>query len=155
MTTALQTKEAFTWDELANMEGTSILRDWFDDGVRCLIMRGPAALCVYLGVSSSHPLAGHEYDDLPINCHGGLTFAGEGDDTYRPSGFYWYGWDYGHAGDRSFYDLKLPEALRMRDEKEWLVADVESDMWEAVWNFRHLIKLAEAIANKYRVEEQP
>lgn len=137
-----------TWDELRAVEAGTILLDKFNDGVRFIIMRGPASLCAYVGVPSDHPLAGFDYDDLCIDCHGGLTFAASGDtENSWPPGFYWYGWDYSHAGDRSFYsdDLNLHP---IGDERRWLVEDVEKGSWSAIYDFRRQMKLAEKIAAK-------
>jgi len=134
-----------TWEELVEMKEQT-LKDWFDDGVRCLILRGPGALCAYVGIPKDHPLAGFSYDDIPIECHGGLTYSGEGDGKLRPDGFFWYGWDYAHSGDYCFYYDKPPIAgLRSLVDKKWLVEDVEKDMWSAVYEFKKLIRLAEQI----------
>lgn len=133
------------WKELiATKEGTT-LKDWFDEGVRCLIVRGPGSLCAYLGVPIDHPLAGHDYDNVPIECHGGLTFAGAGDDTYRPKGWYWYGWDYAHSGDYCFYyDTVISAGLSRMGDTKWGVKEVERDMSGSIYDFRKLIRLIEA-----------
>lgn len=52
-----------TWEELVKMESGTILEDWYDDGVRCLIIRGPSSLCAYLGVPLDHPLLGGSMTD--------------------------------------------------------------------------------------------
>jgi len=66
---------------------------WLDEATRlpCLIVRGPSgALCGYVGVAASHPLAGKSYSNCVKGCgedycehrvenlleaHGGITFA--------------------------------------------------------------------------------
>ena len=97
----------YTFEQLSNLDSGTILVDSYENGVRYLIMRGPVALCAYIGVPIDHPLAGFGYDDLPdIGTHYGLTFSSEGDDEYRPKDWHWYGWDFGHSGDMSFYDRK-------------------------------------------------
>lgn len=56
---------------------------WIDEatGLDCLIVRGPSgALCGYVGVPELHPAYGKDYDTVPVDCHGGLTFA----DKCRP-----------------------------------------------------------------------
>ena len=53
-----------------------IVFDKFEDGIRFIVMRGPASWCAYVGIPNDHPLAGFDYDSLAdINAHGGLTFA--------------------------------------------------------------------------------
>lgn len=82
-------------------------------GLPCLIVRGPVgALCGYVGVPPSHPLHGKNYDDVPIDAHGGLTFAGGCQSTDDPAhgichvpdegetdDVWWFGFDCAHAGD--------------------------------------------------------
>ena len=135
-----------TWEQLKQEESGTILHDVFEDGVRFIVMRGPSSLCAYVGIPTEHPLAGFDYDDLVIDAHGGLTFAREGKDAW-PKGFYWYGWDYGHSGDKSFYYDDMPQLLSLGD-KEWLVKDVVEDSWSAIYDFRQLLKLAEKIRGR-------
>ena len=90
-----------TWEELKELKSGTILYDEYDEGLRFIVMRGPPALCGYVGVPESHPLAGHSYDDLPVEAHGGLTFGQKGDGRW-PEGYFWYGWDYAHSGDYCF-----------------------------------------------------
>ncbi len=139
----------YTFEELSKLESGTILEDYFDEGIRILIMRGPGSLCCYLGVPKNHPLAGFGCDDISLNCHGGLTFAGGGENW--PKDFYWYGWDYSHCGDKNFYNLKYPRSSdESIDQPEigWTVELVKKDIWEAVDEFKRLIKLSEKIKNK-------
>ena len=141
-----------TYEELAKDEVGTIYHDKYDEGVRFIVMRGPGALCAYAGIPENHPLAGHHYDDLPVQAHGGLTFGSKGEkDEAWPVGFWWYGWDYGHKGDFSFYYLDdcLKDSLiyhNINDHK-WTVKEVVGDSWDALYDFKKLMKLAEAIAN--------
>lgn len=66
------------------------------------------------------------YEDLPIECHGGLTFGHEitkEEAGKYPQGFtpgFWIGWDYAHAGD---YTPISPSP----DEKRWSAEEVEEE----------------------------
>jgi hypothetical protein len=135
-----------TFAELATMKSGTILERGYENGVRYLIVRGPLSLCVYVGVPEGHPLTGKDYNDLPLNVHGGLTFAGKGDGYFRPAGMYWYGWDYGHSGDVSFYDLdsEMPR-LSSAGDKRWTVEDLKGEIWSATYDFAKLMRLAESI----------
>jgi len=145
-------EQKMNWQETKDKPTGAILHDEFQEGVRFIVMRGPSSLCAYLGIPTEHPLAGFHYDDLPsIEAHGGLTYSGGGDEL-RPKGFYWYGWDYGHSGDKSFHHDDYPPMLRGLGEKGWLVEDVVKDSWSAIYEFTRLMKLAELIAGRYRVE---
>lgn len=65
------------------------------------------------------------YDDIDIDCHGGLTFGEritkENKDNF-PQGFSegaWIGWNYAHVGDKiKFYE---------EDGKEWTEKEVEEE----------------------------
>jgi hypothetical protein len=134
-----------SWEQVAADETGTVYVDRFEEGLRFIIMRGPCSLCAYVGLPVAHPLAGMSYDDLPVNCHGGLTFSREGGVSNFPAGFWWYGWDYAHCDDRAFYDRSR---LARGDEKEWGVREVESDSWGALYDFRKLVKLSEVISGK-------
>jgi hypothetical protein len=124
--------------EIGPLPVGTILRDWHDDGVRIIITRGPLHPCVYLGIPLDHPLAGHDYENLPIDCHGGLTFADKGDGKYRPKGYYWYGYDYGHCNDFMFCDHPSTQRL---DGKKWTVKEIVDDAWRATWDLKKLMRL--------------
>ncbi len=105
---------------------TAALRDWIDDegtplARRALILAGPMGSPVaYVGVPSGHDLAGKSYDDIPLECHGGLTFADEGGRGNWPAGWYWYGWDYAHSGDFMSFAPKL-------GGHRWTIEEVEAE----------------------------
>lgn len=135
-----------TWEEMRKDKSGTIYKDWFEDGIRCLIMRGPASLCAYLGVPETHPLADKSYDDIPLSVHGGLTFSCKGDGM-RPTGYYWYGWDYAHCNDYAFYydEPPLANGFDHSPDKKWTVDEVEKEIKSAVYDFKMLVKLAENI----------
>jgi hypothetical protein len=138
-----------TWEELKSIKSGTILHDTFEEGIRFIVMRGPSSLCAYIGVPITHPLSGHDYNDMPINCHCGLTFSMKGDKDNFPDGFYWYGWDYSHCDDYSFYYDDLPSSMHHSRGKKWLVEDVVKDSWEAIYDFQKLMKLSESIKNNF------
>jgi hypothetical protein len=115
-------------------------------------MRGPAAWCAYLGVPKDHPLAGFGYDNIPLSCHGGLTYANEGTGKYLSEDRYWYGWDYGHAGDKfGFEDPKaraISDSFPHENERQWTADEVKVEALDAMWDFKILMKLAEQISSK-------
>ena len=133
------------WAEIKTMKEGKILHDEFRDGMRFIIMKGPASLCAYIGLPIQHPLSGYDYDIIPLDCHGGLTYSGKGD-GYRPEGFWWYGWDYAHSGDRCFYDDKYGDKLK--EDKKWTVEKVIDDAWASIYTMKHLMELAEKIKAK-------
>lgn len=88
-------------------------------GYNCLILRHPelGLLCGYVGVKAGYVCHGKHYDHLPyadlfsIDVHGGLTFADEGDGSWRPKGYWWLGFDCGHAWDLVPQILELEETV--------------------------------------------
>jgi hypothetical protein len=147
--------ETVRWEDVCKAERGYTFVDRYEDGVRFLIKRGGASLCAYVGIPENHPLADHSYELLPLHCHGGLTFGDKGDGEMFPAGFFWYGWDYAHCGDRSCYDddEEMRAAIGMpirieRDETRWTPELVEKDVWLALSQFRDLMKLTESVADR-------
>lgn len=132
-----------TFQQLSELESGTILEDAYHGGVRYLIMRGPGALCAYVGVPSGHALSGEDYDNIDLECHGGLTFSGAGSGEYHPEGFYWFGWDYAHCGDKTFYDLQDDP-----DDTPWTLSMVRDEVRSVMCDFIRLIKLSERIVVK-------
>lgn len=125
-----------------------IVHDVFDEGLRFIVMRGPASWCGYVGVPKEHPLAGFGYDDISfIEAHGGLTFASGGQKEW-PEGYYWYGWDYAHAGDKTSFRNEWRGVLDSDDDKDWTVEEVIKDSWTTLYQFKQLMRFAEKIAAK-------
>jgi hypothetical protein len=148
----MSTKTALpdTWADVVAAPVGHIFLDRHKDVVRFLIMRGPVALCAYVGVPESHPLAGQDYGNLPVECHGGLTFSGKGGYKSFPEGWWWYGWDYGHSGDyATYYDESPLAGLRDRSTgRQWTPKQVDEDSWSALYSFKKLVQLAEKIAGR-------
>lgn len=93
-------------------------RQWLDEvtGLPCLIVRAGrdlGHLCGYVGVPRGHPYYEADYDSLPVEAHGGLTFAskcshGAEDreichkvEPGEPDDVWWLGFDCAHLGDIS------------------------------------------------------
>lgn len=65
------------------------IETWVHDGVECAIANGAGWVNGYVRVPEGHPWHGKDYDDIPADVHGGLTYSG-GD---------WIGFDTAHLGD--------------------------------------------------------
>ena len=125
--------------ECTNDKPGTIYADWKHGNYRCIIMRGPCALCGYIGVKSDHPAFGKDYSDIDVSCHGGLTFSQEGKDEGNwPSGWWWFGWDYGHYGDVAFFDLKDGRSWQGYESREWSPKDVYDEFEEVINEFEKL-----------------
>ena len=132
--------EAITFEQCAQDDISKIYADWVDGEYRGLVLRGPGSVNAYIGIRSDHPLYGMDYDDIPIDCHGGLTFAREGNGDIWPSGYWWYGWDYSHAGDAVFYDIS--RGFDTYGDEKWTPYRVQK---EANWVIHELQRLTELI----------
>ena len=122
-----------------------IVYDKFTNGLRFIIMRSKLHFCGYVGIPNGHPLVGFDYNDFSfVEAHGGLTFSGEGEGW--PEGYYWYGWDYGHVGDKIYVDYSWDGFKKWQDgNKEWTVNDIIEDSQNTLETFESLMKLAEKI----------
>jgi hypothetical protein len=118
-------------------------------GLRALVLRGPFCFCAYVGVQADHTLAGLE--EFDFECHWGITWKSWGDDEFLPAGWYWWGWDYGHAGDRMDLPEMPPEFKELFDEldellasegivkrapKDWTVEEVTQDALDVLVTLR-------------------
>ena len=141
-----------SFEAALDVEVGTKLRDYYKEGIRIAILRGPASFCAYFGIPIDHPLSGYSYEELPgLDCHGGLTYSSPGKaNGFLPEGYWWYGIDYAHAGDVCFHDLEynLSRSQPGREEHRWTVEEIESDILYAIWNIQALMNLAEKISMK-------
>lgn len=84
--------------------------EWHHEGVPCLMVRQPRLgnWCGYVAVEPGHPWHGKEYDAVPADTHGGVTYAAacHGDVCHvpapgEPDDVWWIGFDCAHHGDHS------------------------------------------------------
>lgn len=135
------------WKEVVDAPGGHIFHDeTTPDGYRIRVIRGAASLCAYVGVPPEHPWAGKSYDEIDnrVPVHGGLTFATDGGKKKKdlwPGPHYWFGWDYGHAGDyATYYDEPGTRSIFTSnthlDDYKWTVPEVVDKARAAVDAFR-------------------
>lgn len=84
---------------------------WKDEktGLTCLIVRNSmGALCGYVGVQKGHRFYEKDYNDVPANVHGGLTYSDHCDTDGaichvpapgEPDDIWWLGFDCSHWND--------------------------------------------------------
>lgn len=101
------------WPERGPWDNEPDKAQWLDaSGLACLMVRARAHWCGYVGVPEGHPAFGKDYNDVEVEVHGGLTFAGlcqeEGTgprvchipEPGQPDRVYWLGFDCAHSGDK-------------------------------------------------------
>lgn len=122
---------------------SKILKRWIVDGIECVVVNiRNSHFCAYVGVSASHPISGIFYDSVPLSCHGGLTFGGTFEENFPElGGFYFYGWDYAHAGD-------FVESISSPTDKKWELSEVVKETESVAYEFKRLVEFAEKIKNK-------
>ena len=98
------------------MSGDEVIREWNCQDFKCILMvhETPSMRWYtgYVGVSSPHPFYGKGYDDveLEVEIHGGLTYAGEGMESWKEMGDLWFlGFDTAHAQDDVYSEAYLAE----------------------------------------------
>jgi hypothetical protein len=138
------------WDEVVSAPEGHVFVDRIEEGFRFMIIRGPMCLCAYVGVPNDHPLAGLDYDLIPLECHGGLTFGRAGG-GHVPKGFFWYGWDYCHFRDFAIYGRPADFVHLHDSDKQWDVPSVEKDSIHALYEFSKFVRLAECISKRAKL----
>jgi hypothetical protein len=78
-----------------------IEKDWVTSaGLRAVVTIGDMGYrCGYVGVPESSPSYGHDYKDVDVEVHGGLTYADGGKDYPVDSDLWWFGYDCAHLYD--------------------------------------------------------
>lgn len=100
-----------------------IIKEWESHGLLCRVLDGPFKnYNGYVSVPKSHPCWGKDYNNVPVNVHGGLTFGSQGGETsvvkkvlgkerefkndaeqWPNEEFWWFGWDTSHYNDYVVY----------------------------------------------------
>lgn len=106
-------------------------------------------LCGYVALPKSHPYYGKNYDDIPIEVHGGLTYAracqgkichvpseGESDDVW------WVGFDCAHAGDLipGIQKMREPVGLFYDIDQKYAYLNLPEDVYRDIEFVRNEIE---------------
>ena len=136
---------------VASGNEAKIVEEWYEDGIKVMIVSLHSHFTAYFGLPLDHPLAGFSYDDIPLSVHGGLTFGDVGSEKgVLPKDLFMYGWDYAHYGDYSYFDFNLArEVLGDKGgDHDWTLGEVKQEAKDALYDFKQLVKLAEKIKSK-------
>jgi len=99
-----------------------VCKEWSAHGLLCRVLDGPLKnFNGYVAVPKGHVAWGVDYDDLPIEVHGGLTFGqvGRNSDNWPDDSLWWFGFDTYHAGDYVEYTSEIKI-----DGRKWSLEDV-------------------------------
>ncbi len=83
--------------------------------------------CAYVCVPVGHPYYNLGYDNIDIDCHGGLTYSCMEEDKY------WIGWDYAHFEDYFGVNLlyeSIPALKEFANDfgKKWTTAEILAEV---------------------------
>lgn len=114
-------------------EGQILFKAYIAADVKVLIRKGGASLCAYAGVPCIDEYSEYRmpYEDAPIWGHGGLTYAGEMEEMW-----WYYGIDFAHLEDRTFFDLDprfaeiRNQTLNGMNDKEWRMPQVAPEAYK-------------------------
>lgn len=80
--------------------------------------------CAYVELPKEHKWYGECYDNIFIDCHGGLTYSStqgiifpSNNPNHRDG--YWIGWDYAHLGDYCYNDYNFES-----NAKHWTTEEI-------------------------------
>ena len=90
----------------------------------------------YVEIPKSHKYFEKGYNDIDIDCHGGLTYSKESlkiSDNVILDNSWFIGWDYAHAGDYYGYDIKWKGTdLDSEDNKKWTLFEIIEECKEVI-----------------------
>ncbi|MBK6616325.1 hypothetical protein [Ottowia sp.] len=135
----------------ANFEVGEVVRDFCDpaSGLRGLVVRGGMSWCAYVGAPNEHAL--HGFEELRFDCHHGVNYTNQGEDSaFLPHGWYWWGWDYAHAGDATIMPPELAQFYERlaagRKLKVWTLDEVAEEVLDVLMSLRVAIEANEKLA---------
>ena len=86
--------------------------------------------CCYVAIPEGHNFYNKHYEDIDIECHGGVTYSEKEED-----GKYWVGWDYAHLGDYvGIYEMDiLKDYIHLHtNEKKWMTKELKEEVEEFI-----------------------
>jgi len=127
-----------------NEKPVKIEKEWECEGFKCkVIFVRNSHRCGYIGIPKGHVAYNKNYDDLPIEVHGGLTYS-----DMEKDGLNWFGFDCIHAGDKSA-SPHIPSW--QRDAHFWTLEETVKETEKMAKQFKDLT-LKAIIEEKLRYE---
>jgi hypothetical protein len=116
----------------------AVEKKWDFEGLQCIVTRADLAdpsrwsqhRCGYVRIPVGHPW--HKKDDIPVDVHGGLTFAQIEPCVHDDGVGWWIGFDCRHSGDSGYppgFEHPI-EALRGFDDPSdhyWELDEVQAE----------------------------
>lgn len=99
--------------------------------------------CVYVNVKDTI-LDEKPYEDIPIKCHGGLTYSADSLWVTEDKGWF-IGWDYAHLGDLFYSQYLIDMGVIDITSKEWTIDEIKEECKNVI---DQLIELTEKNVSK-------
>ena len=124
-------KEMIYNDNENHINENEILLEGIFNGYHFVIINNQGTHpCAYVELPETHVYYGKDYDEISIECHGGLTYSGRNNlcnikcsNPIEPHGFY-IGWDYVHSGDLYACDSSLNNIYENKYKKKWTTEEI-------------------------------
>lgn len=92
--------------------------------------------CAYVNIPKNSKYYKKHYGDIPVDCHGGLTYS---DDKLnvdiKQDSCWWIGWDYAHCDDyRPF------SCISFREGKKWTTGEIFREVKDVINQLREVEK---------------
>ena len=114
------------------LEKPVILENKEHEGYEYYIITLGTHPCCYVLLPLGHNYHGEHYDDIPIECHFGLTYSEPTllRDNIITGGELVIGWDYAHIGDYSIFHLSLLESAN--EWHKWTLDELRCEVYEVI-----------------------
>lgn len=114
-----------------NIEQVEILDEGIYHNYHYAIVSLGSHPCAYIEIPKGHRYYDKVYDEIPLNCHGGLTYANDTGilNGYNHRSGYWIGWDYAHYMDYCYYEF-ISDLFKEEDSdlKRWTTEEILTEV---------------------------
>ena len=112
---------------------TELLDSGTYDGYEYAVVSRGLHPCAYVKLPKGYEYYGLDYNNIPIDCHCGLTYSAENLDVMPDSHGWWIGWDYGHCCDYSGFMMQEywldADTLHY---KKWTTAEILAEVKQVI-----------------------
>ena len=138
-------------------ETGELLHQGFKDGYKILIINLGSHPCGYVGVPETHILNGVSYstlndDEIFWNCNGGFSYSDKGVNG-KSKRFWFFGWDYSHAGDYYHPISHIERYGASTSDKKWTTEEIYHEAVAVIEQLK-CVKKGLKTEDKYHIENE-
>ncbi len=125
----------------SNNPATELLGFGVYNGYEYAIVSRGTHPCAYVRLPEGHNYYGLDYDEIPVDCHCGLTYSKSFLDVLPEHSGWWIGWNYGHCCDYAGF-MKSPEwsDIDTTDYKKWTSSEIFEEVKQVTEQLKRLHK---------------